>query len=296
MPSTSDAAMDKTTMATYLPEVWSRTATVTYRSNVVIVPLLDHTWEPEAGVGMGDTIFIPGFSANQRTDVDPRSTFGTAAEPTWKATTEDQTTLNINKMPIDAHAIPVEMSLQTMAGYEAKLIQGIGQAIALYVDYDLASDGAHGFDVFTDIGADNVDITDDVILEGETVLNSSNAPLDGRFFIISPASRASLMQIEVLRNQLYNASVGNLDGSKGAGYLGKIYTLDVYMSNNLKTATSGKYNFIGQRECIAFAAQQEVKVVQELSLKDGIIKHIVGYMVYGRTLVKSSFGRAVLGK
>lgn len=296
MATTADQAMTATTMATYLPEIWSRVASVTYRSNVVIVPLLDHTWEPEAGVGMGDTINIPGFTQNQRSDVAARSVFGTAAEPTWKAATEDQTQLLINKMPIDAHAIPVEMSLQAMPGYEARLIQGIGQAIALYVDYDLASDGTDGFDAFTDIGADNVDITDDVILEGETQLNTVNAPLDGRFFVISPAGRASLMQIDVIRNQLYGASVGNIPGDRGPGYLGKIYTLDTYMSNNLETVTSGKRSFIGQRECIAFAAQQDVKVMQEVSLKDGIIKHVVGYMVYGRKIIKSTFGRGVLGK
>ncbi len=264
---------------------------------MVIEPLLDHTWEPEAGVGMGDTINIAGFTQNQRSDVTKRSTFGTAAAPTWKAATEDQTPLLINQMPIDAHRIPIEMSLQAMPGYEAKLIDGIGQAIALFVDYDLASDGTDGFDAFTAIGAENVDVTDDVILEGETNLNNVNAPLDGRFFVLSPATRASLMQIEVLRNQLYSSSVGNLPGDRGAGYLGKIYTLDCYMSNNLESGTSaGKKNFIGQRECIAFAAQQEVKILQDVNLEEGILKQIVGYMVYGRKIVKSTFGREVGGK
>jgi len=287
---------DKTTMDKWLPEVWSPVATITYRANTVFVPLLDHRWEPELGVGRGDVVNIPGFSQNQRTDTNTRSTFGTGAALTFTVVTEGQTTLNVDKMAYHAWRMPVEMSLQTMKPYESLLMEGVPQSLALQIDNYFASDGTDGIDAFTDIGADNVDITDDVILEGETNLNNVNAPLEDRWMLISPASRGSLMQIEVLRNQLFANTVGNLSGAKGAGFLGKIYTLNVYMSNNLETVTSGKRNAIFHREAIAIAVQQEVKIEKGLNIADGIFNEFVGYLVYGGVVVKSTFGRSVLGK
>ena len=63
------ADMTATTMATYLNEVWSPLATITYRSMAILPPLMDRRWEPEIGVGKGDTVNIPNFSQNARTNV-----------------------------------------------------------------------------------------------------------------------------------------------------------------------------------------------------------------------------------
>lgn len=290
------ADMTKNTMDKWLPEVWSALANVTYRSNVVIVPLLDHRWEPELGVGKGDTVNIPGFTQNQASDVTTRSTFGTGASLSWNANTEGQTQLVVDKMQIDAYRMPVEMSLQAMANYDTLLTEGIGQALALKVDSDLASDGTNGLDAFTAIGSDNVDVSEDTILQGETNLNNNNAPVEGRNFVMSPATRASIIQIDVLRNQLYSTVMGQVVGDTSPGFMGKILTLNCYMSNNLASGTSGKKNAIFQTEAIAFAAQQEVKIVKDLNVEDGLFDQVVGYLVYGRKMVKSAFGREVDGK
>jgi len=290
------ADMTATTMATFLPEVWSKLPTITYRTNTVLVDLLDHRWEPEIGVGMGDTVNIPGFTQNDRANVTKRTTFGTGAALTFNANTESQTQLVVDHMVYDAYRMPAEMSAQRMAQYETLLMEGIGEAIAAYVDYDIASDDTNGLDAFTAIGTDNVDVTEDVIIEGETNLNNYSAKLDGRVYVVSPATRGSILKIEALRNMLYDKSIGNLDGAKGAGYLGKVLTLDVYMSNNLESGTSGKKNAIFQKEAIAFAAQQNLKVVKGLNIADGLFQEVVGYMVYGFKMVKSTFGSEVDGK
>ena len=90
------ANMTATTMATWLPEVWSKRATVTYRSNTVLADLMDRRWEPELGIGQGDTVNIPSFSQNS--GATARSTFGTSASLTFTATTESQVQLVVNKM------------------------------------------------------------------------------------------------------------------------------------------------------------------------------------------------------
>lgn len=290
------ADMTATTMATYLAEVWSTLATITYRQTVIIWPLMDSRWQPELGVGRGDTVNIPNFTQNTRSNVTKRSTFGTAASLTFTATTESQTQLVVDKMAYQAHRIPVEMSVQQMPVYNTLLSEGIGEALGQQMDYDIASDGTNGFDAFTAIGTDNVDITESVFLQGETNLNDNLAKQEGRYFVCSPATRGSMMQIDVFRNQLYASSVGNLDGSKGNGWFGKIYSVDCYMDADLESGTSGKKNFMGQTEAIAVAKQLDVKMVGGLNIADGLLNEVAGYCVYGFKQVKSNHGREVAGK
>jgi len=290
------ADMTATTMATFLPEQWSTLASITYRQSATLPPLMDRRWEPEIGVGNGDTVNIPTFAQNARTDVTKRSTFGTGAAVTFVADTESQVQLVVNQMAYYAFRMPFEMNVQKMAQYLTLLETSAPQAIARQVDYELASDGTNGFDAFTAIGTDNVDVSEAVVLQGEQNLNDNVAPLNGRYFVFSPATYTSLIQIEAFRNQLYANSIGNLSGSKGPGYVGKILTLDCYMHADLEAGTSGKKNFIGQTEAIAFAEQQSVKIEKAINITDGGFNEYMAYNCYGFKQVESAFGREVDGK
>jgi len=296
------ADMTALTMASWLPEVWSPLASIAFRTNTVLAPLLDHSWESELGPGRGDTVNIPSFAQNQRSQTTTRATFGTGAALTFNAVTEGQTQLKVDTMETDAHRMPVEMSLQAMPGYVVRLTQGMGQAIAQKVDYKIASDDTNGFDVFTAIGTDNTDVSDDTVLEGETALNDAFAPTGDRFFVVSPATRASLIKVEAYRNSLYATAVGNLPGDVGMepfsmnGYMGQIYTLKVYMSGNLEAGTSGKKNAMFHREAIAMVMQQDVTVVGGLNIADGLFNEYAAYCVFGIKLVKTAVGREVDGK
>ncbi|NIR13676.1 MAG: hypothetical protein GWN86_06900 [Desulfobacterales bacterium] len=289
------ADMTATTMATYLPEVWSRLASVTYRSNVVLPDLMDRRWEPEIGVGRGDTVNIPNFTQNN--SANKRGTFGTGAAITFDAVTESQTQLAINQLAYKAFRMPVEMSAQAMSTYVPMLTDGIGQAIALTVDSELAGDDTNGIDSFTTTaGTDNVDVTDDDVLEAETNLGNANAPLQSRYMVVSPATRASLMKIDVYRNSLYGGAVGNLPGDKGAGFIGNVYSLGVYESNNLEAGAAGKKNGVFQTEAIAYAAQKELTMLNDMNIEDGMFNQVAGYMVYGFIKVKDNFGTELDGK
>ena len=289
------ADMTGTTMATWLPEQWSELATITYRTNVVLPNLMDRRWEPEVGVGRGDTVNIPNFTQN--TDANKRSTFGTGATLDFDAVQESQTQLVVNQMAYKAFRMPVELAVQTMPSYVSLLTDGIGEACAITIDNELATDNSNGLDAFTAIGTDNVDITEDTLFTAETNLGDQNAPLQDRFLVVSPASRASLLKIEAFRNSLYQSTIGSIGGDKGRGYLGRVYTYDVYESNNLDQANiSGTKNAMFQREAIAYAEQQSVTMVQDLNIEDGLFNQTAGYVVYGHKMVKSGFGREIAGK
>tara|TARA_Y100000034_G_scaffold13043_1_gene13705 strand:- start:530 stop:1399 length:870 start_codon:yes stop_codon:yes gene_type:complete len=288
------ADMTATTLATYLAEVWSQLVTITYRSNVVLPNLMDRRWEPEISVGRGDTVNIPNFT--RRSGANKRSTFGTGASLTFTATTESQTQLQIDQMAYEAFRMPVEMSVQKMGVYEPLLTEDIARGIILQVDSELASHNSNGIDAFTAVGTDNEDVTNDLILDTETVLNDNNAPIENRYFVVSPATRASLMKIEIFRNSLYQGAIGNIPGDKGPGFLGQVYTLDVYQSNNLEAGTAGKKNGMFQKEAIAMAMQKGVTVHSGINIADGLFQEVAGFAVYGHKLVQSNYGREVAGK
>ena len=264
------ADMTGTTMATYLPEVWSRLATITYRSNVALWPLLDHRWEPELGVGMGDTVNIPGFSQNTGANVE--STFGTGGTVTFDAVTEAQIQLVVNTLAYKAFRMPYSMTVQAMSVYQPLLTKGIGEAVAL-----------KGY-------------TDDDILTCETNLHNQNAPMQDRFLTVSPASRGSMMKIDVIRNQLYANSVGNLVGSRGAGVLGEVYSFTAIMSNNLTAGVAGKENGAFQREAVAAVMQKGLTMLQDINIEDGPFRQVWGGAVYGLKEVKDAFGNQLNGK
>lgn len=291
--------MTGTTIATWNPEVWSRTPTITYRSNIVLVPLMDHRWEPEIGTGRGDTVNIPGFSQNNAPNNRGAGagTFGTGASITFDAVTEAQVQLKVNRFYYKAHRYPLELSVQAMPPYFSLLLQGQGAAIALQVDADLAADATDGLDTLTTIiGEDNVDITEDDVFTASTNLNNQNAPLPDRFFVVSPASAASVGKIEAFRNTLYRDSAGMIDGARAAGDIGTMLTFRTIMSNNLEAGTSGKKNFAFHMETIAFAEQANTQTEMTTNLEDGGFRQFMTWNTVGFVVVKNSFGTEVDGK
>ena len=290
--------MTGTTVSTFLQEQWSQRVSIKYRSNVVLPPLMDRTWEDEMeGKGMGDTIRVPEFSQN--TDAQKRSVFGTGASITFDAVTETSKLILINNMAYKAWRTPVEMSLQQMVVYEPLLMKGIPQAIQLKVDSELASDDNNGLDAFSAdnlIGTDGQDITEDDILSAQELLDNANAPNEDRFFAVSPASRTSLMKIEAFRNVQNAAAVGNLDGSRGPGFLGDLHTFAFHMTNNLEAGTTGKKNAAWQREAIAYVEQQDVRFHSDINIEDGLFMQNIGYIIYGYKMIKGTFGTEIAGK
>lgn len=293
------ADMTGTTLATYLKEVWSPKVSVTYRSETVLNPLLDHKWEPELGVGMGDTVNVAGFTQN--TGAANRGagtgTFGTGASLTFTANTETQTQIVVNRFYYMADRKPLELAGQVMPVLDPLLAAGRGQAIALQVDADIAGDNSAGLDAFTTVvGTDNVDITEDDLLTIQTNLDNQNAPASDRFLVVSNASYTSLLKVESFKNSLYAGAIGNLRGDVGQGYAGPLLSFSVYKSNNLESGTSGKKNAGFHREAIAFIEQMATQTVEDVNIEDGGFRQYLTFQTCGFKHIKTAFGNELDGK
>ena len=185
--------------------------------------------------------------------------------------------------------------------YDTQLTEGIGQALALEMDANLAADNSNGLDAFTTVvGVDNVDVTDDNMITLMTNLNNQNAPVDGRTLCVSPATYASMLKIDRIINQLTTGALGKIDGNKGQGRIGgPVYTFEVYMSNNLEAGSSGKKNAAWHKEAIALCVQKNTKILRETELGDGTevgaLEYVAGFLVYGHKMVKTGFGNELDG-
>lgn len=295
------ADMTSTTMAVWTPEIWSKKASVTYRGKIVIVPLLDHRWEPELGVGRGDIVNIPGFTQNASPSNRGAGTgtFGTGASTTYSAVTESQIQLAIDRLYYKAHRAPVESKAQTMPNYWPMLAEGHATAIQVQVDTDVAADNTNGLDAFTTVvGTDNVDLTEDDLLTISTNLLNQNADqgVGKTVGMVSPASKQSLLKAEAFRNSQYQGSLGNLEADKGQGYWGHILNFDMYVSSLLEAGTAGKKNAFWQQEAIAFAAQIGLQADHTFNQEDGFFEQYATWYTCGFKIIKNAFGNEADGK
>ena len=289
--------MTGTTMANWLPTIESALANVSLRSNTLNANLLDRRWEAEIRGRAGDRVNIPHFSQNQASDAVARSPFGTGAGLTWGSPIEGQTVLIIDRLTYSAYRQPVEMTLQAQPVYQLHLGEGVGEAIALKEDSDIASDNTDGFDSFaTVVGADAVDITEDDIITCGVNLSNNNAPLTDRFIPISPASLASVRKIESARNTLYGPNTGQLSAGRGRGFAGSYQGFDFFETNNLEAGSSGKKNAAFHRRAIAYAIQQDLRMVGDLNIEDGLFNQRVGYLVTGFKKIVDLLGNELDGK
>jgi hypothetical protein len=207
--------------------------------------------------------------------------------------TEQQLQIPVDQMAYKAYRFPVEMSLQVMAKYVPMLVTDISTGISAQIDTELAADDTNGFDVFTAVGGDNESITEDVLLEAEAVLVSNNMLNSDRFAVWSANSRSDMLQIESLRNQLYAPVIGPLKGNTSQGFFGHTFTWDNYVCNNLEAGISGTKNFMGQKEAIAFIAQNSVTIRKELDIDAGLFDIFAGWKAYGFLQMKANAGREI---
>ncbi len=165
---------------------------------------------------------------------------------TYDANTESAVTLTINQHYYQAFELEeFEASLTTL-DLEAAYTRRVAYAVNLKIDATLA---ALVDDFSQTIGTLAVDLTDDDIRRAIQYLDDANAPMDGRFFAMSPASKNSMLSIDRYASSDFNRGGG---ANIVSGAFGNIYGLDVWTSTNVEGSNAaGHDNGIYQRDAIA---------------------------------------------
>jgi N4-gp56 family major capsid protein len=264
-----------TTAATFIPEIWSDEIVAAYKKNLVLANLV---MKMNFRGKKGDTVHIPAptrGSASAKVSTDA---------VTLIAATESEVQVSINKHYEYSRLIEDIVEAQALNSLRQFYTADAGYALARQVDTDLVRLGRafNGATVGTDdyatsntttkayIGSDGTTaynsttsnaaaLTDAAIRRTIQRLDDNDTPMDGRFFIIPPSSRNTLMGLARYTEQAF---VG--DGSAiRNGEIGNLYGIPVFVTSN---ADAGAGNSGADRICL-MGHRDSMVLVEQMAIR-----------------------------
>ena len=260
-----------TTAANFIPEIWSDEVVATYKKNLVLANLIKKI---SFKGKKGDTLHIP------------KPGRGNASAKTAQAQVSLVTdTAGIVDVAINQHweySILIEdiVEAQSLASMRQFYTDDAGYALARQIDtaliqlgravqggsgtsaYSGAFSGADGTTAYvagsnTGLGA----LTDAAIRRSIQRLDDNDVPMDGRFLIVPPSTRNTLMGINRFTEQAFVGETGSQNTIRN-GEIGNVYGVPVFVSTNADT-TSGttpcRTVLLGHRDFAVLAEQMAVR-------------------------------------
>ena len=241
-PAVTTATADK-----FIPEIWSDEIVAAYKKNLVLANIV---MKMNFKGKKGDVVHIPAPTRGNA------SAKAASTAVTLIADTETEVTVNINKHfeysrfiedIVEAQALNSLRQFYTAdAGYalakqvDTSLIQlgrvaNGGSTGAQYGSAFIGGDGTTAFDYTANTNTGNASaLTDAAIRRTIQRLDDNDTPMDGRFFIIPPSSRNTLMGLSRYTEQAF---VGNGNAIR-TGEIGNLYGIPVFTSSNADSASA----------------------------------------------------------
>ena len=248
-------AVNNTTAATFIPEIWSDEVRAQYEKSLVLANLVKK-------MGMtgkkGDTINIPAPVRGTAT----AKAAGTAVS--IQSDTESNVAVLIDKHFEYSRLIEDITATQALTSLRQFYTQDAGYALARQVDSDLhglavnlgdaagtyANTNSYYVDASTGLtqyAADTVTASDVFTDAGFRALiqkmDDADVPFDNRAFVIPPSLRNAIMGIDryVSSDFVSGAPVQN-------GKIGNLYGIDVYVSTNCATSEAAADNAVNAND------------------------------------------------
>ena len=260
-----------TTAATFIPELWSDEIVAAYEKNLVLANLVNRM--PMTGK-KGDTLHIPKPT---RGDASQKAA---STQVTLIAATESEVTVTVDKHYEYSRLIEDITDVQALSSMRQFYTGDAGYALSKQVEDDLFalgkslgdSDGADyvhsnsfymdGTTGLTAYAADTVaaaDVfSDSAFREAIQQLDDADVPMDGRFIIVPPSVRNTIMGID-----RYN-SADFVDGrGVNTGQIGSLYGVDVYVSSNCPEIESAAANSAGGKVVGGILGHKDAFVLAE---------------------------------
>jgi N4-gp56 family major capsid protein len=240
-------AVTVTTADKFIPEIWSDEIVASYKKNLVLANIV---MKMNFKGKKGDVVHIPAPTRGNA------SAKAASTAVTLIADTETEVLVNINKHfeysrfiedIVEAQALNSLRQFYTAdAGYalakqvDTSLIQlgrvaNGGSTGARYGSAFIGGDGTTAFDYTANTNTGNASaLTDAAIRRTIQRLDDNDTPMDGRFFVIPPSSRNTLMGLSRYTEQAF---VGNGNAIR-TGEIGNLYGIPVFTSSNADSASA----------------------------------------------------------
>jgi len=280
------AAHTTSTADDFVPELWSDGIYRYFERGTVFKNLIEDY--SSLVQGAGDIVNIPQIDFDASSD----KTINTLI--TYDATDTTVTQLSINKHKYNAMLFEDVLQIQSNSDLVSKYTQMFGEALARAVDADIWAE-LDGINEGVELAAD------DTLADGEwqdalSNLGTNDVPyMDGGCsMVVNPALMADILDPAggVSRNFWRADASGNggvLTEGGTKGFLGKLFGINVYMSNAISTGgtSSTTSGAIFHRSAAVCAVQQSVRVQAEYSI-DALGTKVVADQIYGAKLLDSS--------
>tara|TARA_R100001594_G_scaffold17521_1_gene35673 strand:+ start:399 stop:1301 length:903 start_codon:yes stop_codon:yes gene_type:complete len=278
------AASTTTTHEEFVPELWSDGIYRFFERGTVFKNLIEDY--SSLVKGAGDTVNIPQI------DLVASSDKAVDSLVTYDATHSTNTALAINKHKYNAMLFEDVLMIQSNADLVSKYTQMFGEALARAVDADIWAelDGVNEGATLTN---------DDAITAAEfqaalANLGENDVPyMDGDCsFVVNPTFAADIMDPNAGISKNFWRSDASGSGTvltEGAtkGFIGKLFGINVYMSNTVATSGTVISGAIFHKSAAVCAVQQDVRVQAEYSI-DALGTKVVADMIYGAKLIDSA--------
>tara|TARA_R110001583_G_scaffold99017_1_gene244204 strand:+ start:2602 stop:3501 length:900 start_codon:yes stop_codon:yes gene_type:complete len=278
------AAHTTSTADDFVPELWSDGIYRYFERGTIFKNLVEDY--SSLVKGSGDTVNIPQIDL-----------VASAAKVANTLVTYDATATTVTQLAIDKHkynAMLFEDILQVQSNSDlvSKYTQMFGEALARAVDADIWAE-LDGVNEGATLG------TDDVMLAAEfqaalANLGENDVPyMDGDCsFVVNPTLAADIMDPNAGISKNFwraDASGSGTVLTEGAtkGFIGKLFGINVYMSNTVATAGTAISGAIFHKSAAVCAVQQDVRVQAEYSI-DALGTKVVADMIYGAKLLDSA--------
>ena len=237
-------AVDNTSAAKFIPEIWSDEVIAAYKSNLVMANLIK---KMSMTGKKGDTIHVPKPTRG--------SAHAKVAETavTIQNSVESEVLININKHFEFSRLIEDITEVQALASLRQFYTGDAGYGLAKQVDNDLFAlaksfgdgDGSSyvnsgsfqinttsgALEAFDADGAADIGAFSDAAFRALIQkMDDADVPMDGRSFVVPPSLRNAIMGID-----RYTST--DFVNGKGVetGKIGNLYGVDVYVSTNVPT-------------------------------------------------------------
>jgi N4-gp56 family major capsid protein len=265
------AHVTTTTGATFIPEIWSDEIVATYKKNLVLANLVK---KMNFKGKKGDTVHIPAPTRGSA------SAKAASTQVTLIAATESEVVVSIDQHYEYSRLIEDIVEAQALASLRNFYTEDAGYALARQVDtaiiqvgrsvqggggtsaYSGAFSGADGTTAYvaganTGLGA----LTDAAIRRSIQRLDDNDIPMDGRFLVIPPSSRNTLMGLARYTEQAFVGESGGNNTIRN-GEIGNLYGTPVFVTSNADTtsgSTACRIALMGHKDFAVFVEQQGVR-------------------------------------
>ena len=259
-----------TTGAVFIPEIWSDEVIAAYKANLVAANLFKKL---SFKGKKGDTLHIPKPT---RGDASLKAA---ETQVTLIAATETETTVVVDKHYEYSRLIEDITEVQALSSMRRFYTDDAGYALAKQVDtsliqlgrgfntgggtaaYEDAYIGSDGTTKYVAASNNEAALTDAAVRRTIQRLDDNDVPMDGRFLLIPPSARNTLMGLARYTEQAFVGEVGNGNTIRN-GEIGNLYGIPVFVSSNCDTASgsgAARICLMGHKDAAVLAEQMGVR-------------------------------------